>query len=93
MKTNLYSVYDAKAVRFFPPFVAENHATAIRGFVDAGRDKSSAPALHPEDYMLMHLGGFNIETGQIEPLSNPVSLGTLLSYQAPLVEKTSLEVK
>jgi len=90
METQLYSIFDVKAVRFLKLFQAENHAVAIRGFVD-GASQNPDIKRHAGDYQLMHLGSMNIESGRIIPVEHAYSLGTLSSYLMP--DQPQMEVK
>lgn len=63
MKTNAYSIYDAKAGLYNKPFYFHNHAMAIRATTEAARDRSTTLGQHPEDYTLFHTGIYDEETG------------------------------
>lgn len=66
MKIKVFSVYDAKAAYFGPPFFDQREESAIRQFSDVvndGRNKDNQWHSHPEDFSLFMIGEFNNENG------------------------------
>lgn len=73
MNKCLYSVRDARMGTFAPPCLFDNDNVAIRAFGDMVRgDKQSLIALHPEDFTLVYLGAFNVETGVVEQSADTI---------------------
>lgn len=62
MVSNVYAIYDKKAVCFGSPFLAVNHATAIR-MVQAAMDDNSFLTKYPHDYRLDRVATFDDSTG------------------------------
>lgn len=62
---NLYSVFDKKAVAYAPPFVAANHATAMRVVESAVRGGDSNLASYPQDFVLYCVGTMDMHLGVI----------------------------
>lgn len=67
MIRNLYSVRDAKASVFCPPFVSHNDNTAKRDFWHAGQDKTTQLGQHPEDFSLWLVGQIDDDKGTLLP--------------------------
>ena len=70
----LYSVYDAKAQRFLPPFLAPNEMVAMRQMASMVMDSSSVFGMHAEDFTLFKLGGFEPVSGNITLETTPVEM-------------------
>lgn len=84
-KMKLYCVRDEK-IGFNQPFVCANDLDALRQFQDTinrppQNGIKSTLALHPEDFSLYCLGGWEQETGEITPEKR------LLSQAVELVRK------
>lgn len=74
MDKQIYSVFDLVAGQMFGPLlVLPNHAVARRTFQDALMGEGSVMAPHPADYVLIHIGTINVETGAIRQLTNDPS--------------------
>lgn len=74
----IFTVFDAAAGSFNPPFPAPSAAAALRGFGDAANDGQSAIGQHPKDYTLFHVGEFDVLTGKISPVT-PVGMENALT--------------
>ena len=74
MKLKAYSIRDAKAEVFNPPFFKSTHGEAERDFHRLVNDKSSMPSQYPDDYDLYHIGEYNDQTGIFEPLDTPTHI-------------------
>lgn len=83
MILNVFSVFDAKMRAFLRPFFETNRGTAIRAFVDAGKDPEHAFSQHAEDFSLFHLGEFDQESGEFNLLPAPEPLGNVLQLRPP----------
>jgi len=77
---SIFSIHDAKAHAFLPPFILPRVEMAKRVFGDCVNSKDHQFSQHPEDYTLFHMGNFDDETGEIHPKSTPTSLGLGVQY-------------
>lgn len=85
----LFSVYDSAADRYTDPFVAPTIEFAIREFRRSANQPGKQIAEYPEDYTLFHIGGFDPDTGLLEP-AHPRSLGVAITFveKSPQLELT-----
>ena len=90
MTTELFSIWDSAAQRYLEPFFAPTIEYAIRQFRQAVNKPDHQFNLYPEDYTLFHVGSFDQEEGQLQPLATPHSLGVAISFIQKLSE--ALEV-
>lgn len=74
----MYSIYDSKAKYYMNPFIQRNHAEALRSLTQAVKDPQTTIAKHPADFVLMYLGDFNDENGQIDPSPERQSLAVAI---------------
>lgn len=65
MKQGLYCIYDNVALRFAPPFLADNHEVARRILIQSLQQKSQLTDF-PEHFSLMRVGLFDSEVGVVE---------------------------
>lgn len=72
MKLNMYSLYDAKAEIFHPPFYKHTHGEAERDTRTLVNDGKSMVNKYPEDYDLYHVGTYDDKTGKIDSLDTPI---------------------
>lgn len=79
MLHEIYSIQDLKSKTFNPPFYQKNTAEALRTFQKLCNDKNSIINEYPEDFVLLKLGNFCDETGEIIP-SQPSTIGTASQY-------------
>lgn len=63
MKSQVFSVYDARAQIFHPPFLTHNQFTAQRMIADVVNSPDHSFHRHPADYQLFELGEFDDQTG------------------------------
>ncbi|WNK13634.1 MAG: nonstructural protein [Microvirus sp.] len=82
MKTNVYSVFDAKTDAFAQPFFAPTNGSALRSFISAAQDPATLLSKHPGDYSLYQIGEFDDDDGQIKAAEPIVNLGTAASFIA-----------
>ena len=59
------SVYDKKAMVFFPPFTVENKVVAIRSLEVTVNTSGNVINRYPDDFALYTLGEFDDKTGNI----------------------------
>ena len=71
----VFSIYDAKAQAYLPPFFMHSEAVAVRAFSDGINDKEHAFGRHPSDYTLFNIGNFDDATGKIEP-ATPIAVAS-----------------
>lgn len=71
MLHKVYSIRDAKAEYFTPPFYKKTHGEAERDFRTLVKDEKSTVNKYPDDYDLYYLGEYNDETGVIKSLDTP----------------------
>ena len=77
----IFSVYDAKAEAYLPPFILPKTEMAQRVFSDCVNSEDHQFGRHPADYTLFHLGTFDDITGEFEPHRNvKQSLGSGVEY-------------
>jgi len=81
MKLNAYSIFDKAVNAYMRPFFMQTDGQALRAFSDQVMDGESPPAMHPEDYALFRIGGFDEDTGMLEP-SEPKVIGRAHEMQA-----------
>jgi hypothetical protein len=67
----MYSVRDAKAEVFKPPFYKQTHGEAERDFRMLCNDEKSIVAKYPEDFDLWYMGEFDDCSGKMQSLSSP----------------------
>jgi len=74
--TNLqmFSIYDVKAETYSQPIAAPTVTAMMRILGDVLAEGQHAYAKHPEDYVLFHLGEFDVSTGIIDLFGAPNSL-------------------
>lgn len=78
--TKLYTIRDAKADYYIPPFAQRNNGEAIRAFQDTCSKPGTTIHDHPEDFFLFLIGEFDQELGVIKPLA-PVNLACGLDFK------------
>ena len=68
MKAKLIvALYDIKANLYSPPSLADTPDAARRMFVDLAHDSKTLVGMHPEDFELMHVGDYDMLTGDVLP--------------------------
>lgn len=71
----LFAVLDVKANHFQKPFADVSTVSALRGFEVAVNESKSVLNQFPDDFALVELGDFDVNSGKISPLSNPLNIG------------------
>lgn len=64
-KKLIYSVHDVKAGYMTEPRFYKTSVDAVRQFEQACKDENSQLNMYPEDYVLVSLGEFDEESGEI----------------------------
>lgn len=77
MKQKMFTVYDATAEAFLPPFFMPNTQTALRAIEDCVSDENHNFHKHSSDYTLYELGSFDDAAGLMEPLPQPKVISLL----------------
>lgn len=72
----MYTVFDAVAAVYLPPFFFMTDGEAIRAFANTCNDGQSQMAKNPSDFTLFYIGEFDDETGLADPAVVPVRLKT-----------------
>lgn len=80
MNKSLYSVADAVAQVFSPPFTMATDREAIRAFTISVNDPASSINKSPHDYSLHRVAIFDDETGLVS--AAPLMLVTAISVKA-----------
>jgi len=90
---NVFTIFDAKAEAYLPPFILPKTSMAKRTFADCVNSKDHQFGAHPEDYTLFTIGTFDDETAQYNLLLTPESLGLGVEYviNSPEVENSKAE--
>lgn len=68
MILNAYSIFDHKAVQYFPPFYSSTDGAATRSLRDLVDDGNSNVGRHPGDYTLFCVGTWDDSKGRFEPI-------------------------
>jgi len=89
MVERIYAIYDKQAQQILKGQVSfvlmfPNDAVARRTFTEVVMDKSTPMAKYPDDYVLLHTGSINIETGEMMP-SSPMGLPPALDLQCHIM--------
>ena len=73
----VFSIYDAKAAAFLPPFILPKAEMAKRTFMDCVASEDHQFGKHPEDYTLFELGHWNDEnaTYTLQRVPDPILSG------------------
>lgn len=80
MRMFVFAVFDAAAEAFMTPIFYSTKGQAIRAFSDAVNAEDHEFFRHAADYTLFHLGMYDPQTGMLEPLATPDSMGVALSF-------------
>lgn len=67
MILNAYSLYDAKALTYSPPFWAHQHGEAMRMVMQLAGDPNTTVGRHPADFTLYCTGSFDTSSGLLLP--------------------------
>lgn len=81
MNLETFSVYDSKAKAYLPPFFLHNTGMATRIFQNCANDPTHTFGANPGDYTLFHIGSFDDNTGTLEALKTPISLGLAQEFK------------
>jgi len=76
----LFSIHDAKANAYLPPFILPRVEMAERVFGDAINSEDHQFGKHPDDYTLFELGSFDDHTAMYIIHTAKISRGNGLEY-------------
>lgn len=76
----VFTIYDAKAEAYLPPFYFAATGQAIRAFADMANDYDHQVGRHPTDYTLFELGYFDDTDATFEAHDAKIPLGIALEY-------------
>lgn len=65
MTTHVFSIYDAKAESYLPPFTTHTYGIAERMFTDMVNTPEHQFNRHPEDYTLFAIGSYDDQTAHM----------------------------
>ncbi|WNK14324.1 MAG: nonstructural protein [Microvirus sp.] len=81
MRLLVFSVLDAAAGAFLPPFFERSAGAAIRAFQSAVNDEKHTFFKNASDYSLYEIGSFDDADGAIAPKASLVCLATASSLK------------
>lgn len=81
MKMQMYAVKDSKAGIFHPPLFAHNAPHALRMCSSVLDNEESQFAKWPADFQIYHIGSFDDQSGDIEPIAPQMICGFIDLYQ------------
>lgn len=73
----MYSLLDVKLKEFGPIVLANNDFSLVRAMRDGIPGSNSTVDKHPEDFQVMYLGDFDMDTGKVSPVDIPELLDTV----------------
>lgn len=87
MKKNVYSIKDIKSC-YGHPHLADSSPAAIRQFqVAIQSDPKGMYNSHASDFLLCHIGTFDLETSQLTPLESPIILCSAADLLQPQTQQ------
>lgn len=93
MLSMLYSVFDAKALFYSPPFIAANDGVATRMFMEIANDKNTSVGRHPRDYSLFAIAQFDDASGAIVSILPVRHVADAIALQQQQTEVFRTEVE
>lgn len=81
----IFTIQDAKAKAFLPPFTLPELGMAVRTFTDCVNNPEHAFGAHPQDYTLFTLGKFDDSTAQYKLEQSPLVVHNGLELLNPEV--------
>lgn len=83
MITNVYSLYDRKALIYNLPFFAATDGMATRLLTDVVADKNTSVARHPSDYVLYRIGFYDDANAKLSSFEPAVFVCDAIALVAP----------
>lgn len=71
MLLHAYAIYDVKALVYHSPYFCVSDGVATRMLSNLANDLNTQVGLHPRDFILYNVGGFNDNTGELLPVAPP----------------------
>lgn len=88
----VFSIYDTKALIYFPPQIARNRGEMLRDFTSWANNEKTNIGKYPTDHVLYFIGYYDEYTGEMQP-QKPEALGHASDYVEKKIntlnEKTS----
>jgi len=81
MLHKVFTVFDAKAESYLPPFYQVSSGMACRVFEDTVNDPGHQFHRHPGDFTLFEVGTFDDQSCTFELLPTPHSLGVAIEFK------------
>lgn len=63
-----YTIFDIKALQYYPPFFASTDGAAVRNVKDLVNDMNTQVGRHPADFQLFCIGTYDDSNAHFEPL-------------------------
>lgn len=89
MQLKVFSIRDAAAEVFNPPFYKRAMGEAERDFMNLANDEKSNLYQHPEHFDLYYLGDYDDNSGKFFPLDTPQHIVKAISVKEVSVKKPS----
>lgn len=81
MKLKMFTVYDDAAAAYLQPFFFATNAQAIRAFTELANDANHQFCKYAHQYVLFEVGSFDQQTGHMEVLPTPYSIGKAIEFR------------
>ena len=91
MEHKIFSIHDAKAFAYLPPFILPRKEMAMRTFSDCVNSNTHQFGVHPADYTLTELGTFDDSNAKITLHDVPLTMGTGLDFKTQLTDNLKFE--
>lgn len=79
-KHKIFTIHDAKAACYLPPFILQTTGLAIRAITECANNPEHNFGRYPADYTLFEIGTFHDADGMITPYPAPKLLGICLDF-------------
>lgn len=86
----IFCIYDIKAGIYLQPFPESSTISALRGFELAVNKGDSTLSRFPDDFCLMELADFDVNSGSLVPHISPNNLGSARTVLKQTPEQNSL---
>lgn len=77
----MYTVHDAAAKAYLPPFTQKSERDALSAFEEAANDSQSAISKYPADFTLIELGDFDERTGKLTLLPENLNIANAAKFK------------
>jgi hypothetical protein len=79
MIKKIFTVFDAKAEIYLPPFYMHSKGEAIRAFQTSANDQNLQIGKYPEDFTLYEIGEYDDSTAEIKTIKH-LPLGKAIEF-------------